>query len=209
MRDHDEARPAAVLAVVLDQSLHVVAAVGRPGRDAEAAAGRDLARQLVAGAGPDAAYRLRQIGRARRGERITFGARVGSRQVTCTAEPLSVAGTTATHVLIMVDDAAAEPSAPGGRGPVRDRARHLDEGDYDVLTQLAGGRTQTSIAATLRLTRRGLDHRVARLRRNLGETSLTLTGLVASTYAAGILVSDAWPPRISGPLTAQSRRTEM
>ncbi len=130
----------------------IVATVGRPGRDLGTTGGRDIAHQLVAGTGPDAAHRLGQIDQALRGERVTFVAAVGGRRVACTAEPLSVAGGAATHVLIMVEDTVPPdllvPDDPGAAlklldGPalLRDRGRHLDDGDYDVLTELAAGRT--------------------------------------------------------------------
>lgn len=191
MRGQAGVRPPAVLAVVLDRRLGVVAAVSRSEQEPDPDRDRDTAERLVAEDGPGARHRLREIGKALRGSRVTFGTTIDGRTMTCTAEPMSVTGGTATHVLIMVHDAT---SGDNGHGPVRDRGPHLDDGDREVLTELAAGKTQLSIASSLKLTRRGLDHRVARLRRNLGESSLTLTGLVASTYAAGILVSDAWPP---------------
>ncbi|MEU4553833.1 helix-turn-helix transcriptional regulator [Micromonospora violae] len=192
MFDHGETRAPAVLAVVLDEHMRVVAAVGRPDQRAEPAHDRDTAERLVNGSGPDAQHRLREIGKALRGVRVTFSTVLNGRRVRCMAEPMSVTGGTATHLLVMVHDGS---TADSGDGPVRDRGAHLDDSDREVLTELAAGKTQLSIASSLQLTRRGLDHRVARLRRNLGESSLTLTGLVASTYAAGILVSGVWPPR--------------
>jgi PAS domain S-box-containing protein len=72
-----------------------------------------------------------------------------------------------------------------------------------VLQRLAAGSTLQQIATELKLSRRGVDYRVAKLRHKLrfdGTSTMpaTIAALIARAYAIGLLQRGTWPPRVSG-----------
>ena len=88
----------------------------------------------------------------------------------------------------------AEPLVPTGR---RERPTPAE---IAVLTGLASGLTLQQVAVRLGLTRRGVDYRLARLRQKLrvdgpGGVPATTAGVVARSYALGLLTPETWPPR--------------
>jgi PAS domain S-box-containing protein len=75
-----------------------------------------------------------------------------------------------------------------------------------VLERLASGMTFQQIADDLKLTRRGVDYRVTKLRHKLRadgaqRVPATTAALIARAYALGIIQPGAWPPRIADDLT--------
>jgi DNA-binding CsgD family transcriptional regulator len=88
---------------------------------------------------------------------------------------------------------------PVGPGPDQQRERPTPA-EIAVLTGLASGLTLQQVAARLGLTRRGVDYRLARLRRKLrtdgtGGVPATTAGVVARGYALGLLIPGTWPPQ--------------
>ena len=72
-----------------------------------------------------------------------------------------------------------------------------------VLQRLAAGATLQQIATELKLSRRGVYYRVAKLRHKLrfdGTSTLpaTIAAVIARAYAIGLLQRGTWPPRVSG-----------
>lgn len=90
---------------------------------------------------------------------------------------------------------------PPDRRPGMPKARRPSDAEAAVLSRLAAGRSIQQIADDLRLTRRGVDYRIAQLRRKLRADGpdgapATSAALVARAYTLGILTSAVWPPRI-------------
>lgn len=80
-------------------------------------------------------------------------------------------------------------------------ARRPSDAEAAVLARLAAGRSIQQIADDLRLTRRGVDYRIAQLRRKLRADGpdgapATSAALVARAYTLGLLTSTVWPPRL-------------
>jgi PAS domain S-box-containing protein len=80
-------------------------------------------------------------------------------------------------------------------------ARRPSDAEAAVLSRLAAGRSIQQIADDLRLTRRGVDYRIAQLRRKLRAEGpdgapATSAALVARAYTLGILTASVWPPRV-------------
>ncbi|MFG3259750.1 PAS domain S-box protein [Streptomyces sp. NPDC048172] len=65
-----------------------------------------------------------------------------------------------------------------------------------ILSLLAGGSTNSEIAASLRLSRQTVDYHLSRLRTLLG--AATRPALVARAYVLGVLTPRAWPPHPLG-----------
>lgn len=170
-------------------------------------ADRHAVADLLRSGGPNGQHWQSHVRTALSGDQIAFGAELTNRRLTCNAVPLEGLTSSGPHALLIVHDhgsaSPVEPATGAGndRGDPPGPTTALDELDRKVLVALAAGRTQTTIASMLALTRRGLDYRVARLRARLGANSITLTGLVASAYARGILVPDVWPPRAQNSTT--------
>jgi PAS domain S-box-containing protein len=80
------------------------------------------------------------------------------------------------------------------------------EAEAAVLERLASGLTFQQIADDLKLTRRGVDYRITKLRHKLRadgaqKVPATTAALIARAYALGILQAGAWPPRIAEVLS--------
>ena len=98
---------------------------------------------------------------------------------------------------VVVAVAVAPPPADPHDDPRRERPTAAE---IAVLTGLASGLTLQQVAVRLGLTRRGVDYRLARLRRKLrvdrpGGVPATTAGVVARGYALGLLTPEPWPPR--------------
>jgi DNA-binding CsgD family transcriptional regulator len=83
------------------------------------------------------------------------------------------------------------PSAPCGC-----HAPHFTEHELLILSQVAAGATNEEIAASMNLS----NHTVAWHLRNMLSRSQARNRaeLTARAYAAGVLVSQTWPPELSG-----------
>lgn len=109
--------------------------------------------------------------------------------------------------MVLVRDGAGRPTGgvgmarPADAGPRVQPARRPSDAEAAVLTRLAAGRSIQQIADDLRLTRRGVDYRIAQLRRKLRTDGpdgcpATSAALVARAYALGILITSTWPPNV-------------
>lgn len=128
-----------------------------------------------------------------------------------TATPVCLATTVVRDTSGRPTRAVAVVHAAPARAAARD-ARRPSTAEAVVLVRLAAGQSIREIAEELRLTRRGVDHRIAQLRRKLraeGQdgTPATTAALVARGYTLGFLVASVWPPRIGrGPSTDPTLR---
>lgn len=89
--------------------------------------------------------------------------------------------------------------------PVVPAARRPTSAEAAVLSRLAAGHGIRRIADDLALTRRGVDYRIAQLRRKLraegaGGAPATTGALVARAYTLGILAPSTWPPLVDPDL---------
>lgn len=83
----------------------------------------------------------------------------------------------------------------------RQLAARFSHADRRILELLAAGATNAQIAATLYLSRQGLDYRLKSLRARLHAESRG--ALVGRAFTEGLFVGGAWPPRmIDGQSTA-------
>ena len=138
-------------------------------------------------------YRSRLVGRRRDGSPVLAQA-----TASLVREPGGEPGTVYLVVepLLGADDPTqpgAQPMTAGGAAGV------LTPEQTRLLELLAAGHTQAVIARRLRVAIRTVEHRLTRLRAQLGLSSTTNAGLVAHAYATGLLLHGTWPPRAAAP----------
>ncbi|HEY7145208.1 MAG TPA: helix-turn-helix transcriptional regulator [Streptosporangiaceae bacterium] len=75
-------------------------------------------------------------------------------------------------------------------------ARHFTDREIDVLLLVAAGQPNRRIAQALGISTRTVDHHLRVMLGRAGAASRA--ELIARSYAAGVLVSHAWPPAWSG-----------
>ncbi|HEX3785134.1 MAG TPA: LuxR C-terminal-related transcriptional regulator, partial [Pseudonocardiaceae bacterium] len=67
--------------------------------------------------------------------------------------------------------------------------------DARILEGVAAGASTIQLATRLYLSRQGVEYHVGSMLRKLRVSNRA--ALVSRAYAMGLLVADAWPPRIS------------
>ncbi|MFY1636262.1 LuxR C-terminal-related transcriptional regulator [Solwaraspora sp. WMMB335] len=85
----------------------------------------------------------------------------------------------------------------------RVRRPQLTEVGARVLEGLAGGASTAELAASLHLSRKGVEYHVTALLRQARVTNRT--ALVAWAYHSGVLVPGSWPPRLAPEAREQVR----
>jgi len=85
----------------------------------------------------------------------------------------------------------------------RVRRPQLTEVGARVLEGLAGGASTAELAASLHLSRKGVEYHVTALLRQARVTNRT--ALVAWAYHCGVLVPGSWPPRLAPEAREQVR----
>ncbi|MDG4764009.1 LuxR C-terminal-related transcriptional regulator [Solwaraspora sp. WMMD406] len=115
------------------------------------------------------------------------------------AEVTTVDGRLAASHVTAVAVRAVEPAAEAVlvllTPDTRVRRPQLTEVGARVLEGLAGGASTAELAASLHLSRKGVEYHVTALLRQARVTNRT--ALVAWAYHCGVLVPGAWPPRLA------------
>jgi DNA-binding CsgD family transcriptional regulator len=96
---------------------------------------------------------------------------------------------------------AVEPAIPGAatRVPQR-RVPQLNVRDARILEGVASGASSVQLAASLFLSRQGVEYHIGRLLRRFRVPNRT--ALVGRAYSLGIFDSGSWPPKVRRELVA-------